>query len=284
MTGSILSFTAMAVAGRDMLAEMNTFELMLYRSFIGFGIVCLVIQLQGLGFSQVLSHAPLLHVKRNLFHFFGQNMWFAAVTMIPLAQLVALEMTNPIWVAVLAPFFLGEVLTRVRIIAALLGFTGILIVAQPGLEPVNLGHAAALMAAIGFAMNTIYTKQIMQRDSVNCVLFWMTLSQGVMALFLSLPGGIPWPATETVPSVIVVAATGLSAHFCLTSALRNAPATIVAPMEFMRLPTMATAGFLIYGESIRVSVFVGAALIAYGILLNVNRESRTARAARQPKK
>lgn len=277
MLGAILSFTAMAVAGRDMLLEMNTFELMLYRSAIGFCLVCLFIHFQGRGFAQVIPGAPLLHVKRNLFHFFGQNLWFLAVSLIPLAQLVALEMTNPIWVAMLAPLFLGELLTRTKIMAAVLGFVGILIVAQPGIEPVNIGHAAGLAAAIGFAMNTIYTKQIMQRDSVNCVLFWMTLSQAAMALVLSLPGGIPWPATETLPSVLVIAATGLTAHFCLTSALRNAPATIVAPMEFMRLPTMAVAGYLIYSEQLRLSVFLGAALIAFGILMNINNESRSNR-------
>ena len=75
------------------------------------------------------------HLVRNLFHYTGQNLWFYAVVLIPLSQLVALEFTNPIWVALLAPFLLGERLTRVRILAALIGFIGVVIVAEPGGRP-----------------------------------------------------------------------------------------------------------------------------------------------------
>ena len=132
-----------------------------------------------------------LHLTRNLFHYTGQNLWFFAVALIPLSQLVALEFTNPIWVALLAPLLLGEALTRTRLFAALIGFVGVVIVAQPGRAPLEAGHFAALAAAVCFALNTIFTRQIMHFDRVLCVLFWMTLLQGTASLALSLPGGIP---------------------------------------------------------------------------------------------
>ena len=68
---------------------------------------------------------------RNIFHFTGQNLWFWAITVIPLAQVFALEFTAPLWVALIAPFVLGERMTRARALAAGLGFVGILIVARP---------------------------------------------------------------------------------------------------------------------------------------------------------
>ena len=105
----------MAVAGREIQVEMNTFELMLYRSAIGFVIVLLALPRSRGGFAQVRTPHLGLHLDRNLFHYTGQNLWFYAVALIPLSQLVALEFTNPIWVALLAPFLLGERLTRVRI-------------------------------------------------------------------------------------------------------------------------------------------------------------------------
>ena len=83
--------------------------------------------------------------------------------------------------------------------AALLGFVGVLIVAQPGSTTLGPGHAAALIAAVCFALNTIFTKQIMRHDSVLCVIFWMTLLQGLASLLLSLPGGIPAPSAATAP-------------------------------------------------------------------------------------
>ena len=274
MLGAAASFAMMAVAGRAIQVEMNTFELMLYRSFIGFAAVVAFLVLRGKGFASVHSARPWLHVKRNLFHFTGQNLWFYAVMLIPLGQLAALEFTNPIWVALLAPLLLGERLTRTRLLAVLAGFAGIVVVAQPGSAPIGIGHVTALAAAVGFALNTIYTRQIMSYDSVICVLFWMTLSQGVMSLVLSLPGGIPAPTVATAPWLLIIGLTGISAHYALTSALNHAPASVVAPMEYFRLPVMAALGVTLYNEPLSGMVFVGAALIISGNLINLRVETR----------
>jgi drug/metabolite transporter (DMT)-like permease len=274
MMGAVVSFVAMAVAGREVQSEMNTFELMLYRSAIGFAVAAAAIAASSRGFAQVRSERFRLHLVRNLFHYTGQNLWFFAVMLIPLSQLVALEFTNPIWVALLAPLLLSEPLTRARVFGALLGFLGVLVVAQPGQAPFEVGHAAALAAAVCFALNTIYTKQIMRYDSVLCVIFWMTLMQGVASLVLSLPGGIPVPSAAVAPWILVVGITGLSAHYALTSALGYAPASVVAPMEFIRLPLIALVGMWVYGEPLRLAVFLGAALIVAGNLINLYAESR----------
>jgi drug/metabolite transporter (DMT)-like permease len=253
---------------------MNTFELMLYRSAIGFFAVAAILPWTAGGFAQVRSRHPWLHVRRNLFHYTGQNLWFFAVMLIPLSQLVALEFTNPIWVALLAPFLLGEAMTRARLAGALLGFLGDLVVAEPGVTPIGVVHAAGLIAAVCFALNTIFTKGIMRHDSVLCVIFWMTLMQGVASLLLSLPGGIPIPSAAMLPWALVVGVTGLTAHYSLTSALGHAPASIVAPMEFIRLPLIALVGMWLYDEPLRLTIFAGAALIIAGNLLNLRAETR----------
>ncbi len=274
MVGAVASFAVMAVAGRTVQVEMNTFELMLYRSFVGFAVVVAVLATRRGGFALVRSAHPWLHVKRNVLHYAGQNLWFYAVMLIPLSQLAALEFTNPIWVALLAPFLLGEALTRTRVLAAVMGFAGILVVAQPGSADLGPGHLAALTAAVFFALNTIYTRQIMAFDSVLCVLFWMTLSQGLMSLVLSLPGGIPAPTLALAPWLLLVGLTGVSAHYALTSALGHAPASIVAPMEYIRLPVMAVIGATLYDEPLSGAVFAGAALIIAGNLINLRAEAR----------
>jgi drug/metabolite transporter (DMT)-like permease len=274
MMGAVFSFTLMAVAGRALLTGMNTFELMLYRSVIGLAIVATLIATRPGGFELVRSQRFGLHLVRNAFHYTGQNLWFYAVAAIPLSQLVALEFTNPIWVALLAPLLLGERLTRTRVVAALIGFVGILIVAQPGVAPFERGHVAALAAAVCFALNTIFTRQIMGHDSVLCVLFWMTLLQGLASLVLSLPGGIPVPGLSALPWILVVGLTGLAAHYSLTSALGFAPASIVAPMEFIRLPVISLVGVWLYGEQLSPTVFAGAALIVAGNLVNLRAETR----------
>jgi drug/metabolite transporter (DMT)-like permease len=268
MLGAIASFTLMAVAGRAVQAEMNSFELMAWRSAIGLSIIAAISGRKG--FSQVQTAVPWLHVKRNVFHFAGQNLWFTGLMLIPLGQLVALEFTNPIWVALLAPLLLGERFTPRRALVAVLGFAGVLIVARPGVAPLEWGHAAALGAAFGFALNTIYTRRLMAHDSVLCVLFWMTLSQAAMGALLGAPGGIPLPTLATLPWLLVVGVTGLSAHYSLTSALRHAPATIVAPMEFLRLPAVAIVGALVYSEPLMLSVFAGGAVILAANVVNLS--------------
>ena len=269
MWGAIASFSLMAVAGREAQAVLHSFELMAWRSAIGLVIVAVVIATTTRGFAQIRTRRPGLHLQRNILHFMGQNAWFWALTMIPLAQLFALEFTSPIWVALLASVLLGEALTRRRLLAVGLGFLGLLIVARPGLEPLNLGHAAALLAALGFACNTIWTKRIMAYDSVLCVLFWMSALQMVFGLVISAPLGMTWPPLTIWPWVVLTALTGLTAHYSLTSALSLAPAGIVAPMEFLRLPMIALVGAMFYGEPLVIWVLVGALVILAGNLINL---------------
>jgi len=199
------------------------------------------------------------------------------VFVIPLSQLVALEFTNPLWVALLAPFLLSEKMTPIRLLSAAIGFIGVLIVARPGYAPFELGHLAGLGAAVGFALNTIFTKRIMGTDTVLCVLFWMTLLQMIASLVISLPGGVTIPSTALIPWVALIGIAGLTAHYSLTSALGAAPATIVAPLEFIRLPVIATLGMLIYDEPLLLTVFIGAVIIMGGNLLNIYTEARRVR-------
>lgn len=267
--GAIASFAMMAVAGRVIQEEFNTFQLMAWRSAVGLAIVIVLLWFSRRGFAQVRTRKPWLHVWRNIFHFTGQNAWFFALTMIPLSQLVALEFSNPVWVALLAPLVLGERLTRRKLIAVALGFAGVLIVAQPGAQPLNIGHAAGLLAAFGFALNTLWTKRIMSYDTVLCVLFWMTLSQTVMGLVLGLPGGFPWPSAGMLPWLLIVGVSGLTAHFSLTTALSHAPASLVAPMEFLRLPVLSVLGMILYAEPLLIAVFLGGGVILAANLVNM---------------
>ena len=131
MLGAVVAFTSMAVAGREMAHELDTFEIMLYRSLLGIVIVLGVAKWAGT-LGEINRRHMKLHVLRNLSHFTGQNLWFYAIALIPFAQLAAFEFSTPLWVAILAPVFLTERMTKTRIIAALIGFVGILLVAKPG--------------------------------------------------------------------------------------------------------------------------------------------------------
>ncbi len=273
---AIVSFTTMAVSARAVQIEMTTFEMMFWRSLLGWALIVAIVLALGRGWqggvARVRPHNLRLHGLRAVVHFTGQNLWFYALMLIPLAQLVALEFTMPIWVAALAPLLLGEKFTIRRVIVAALGLAGVLSISQPGTQALNIGHLAAIGAALFFALNLIATRAIMRWDGVICVLFWMTGFQTLLSLPLALVwGGLGWPSADLWPWLMLVALTGLSAHYALTSALGLAPATTVAPMEFLRLPVVALVGVWLYAEPLEWAVFGGGALILLANWVNLRR-------------
>lgn len=277
MTGAIAAFSSMAVAGRMVTLELDTFELMLYRSLIGIGIVIGVARLAG-RLGEVSTQKLGLHLIRNISHFTGQNLWFWAIATIPLAQVFALEFTSPLWVAVLAPLILGERLTRARALAAAVGFVGIVIVARPNPAALEPGALAALAAAIGFAGSAMFTKRLTDSQSVVSILFWLTVMQAGMALVCAgIDGQIALPSAAAWLPLAVIGVAGLTAHFCLTSALMVAPAIIVMPLDFLRLPVIAVVGMALYGEALDWVVFAGAGVILAANFINLRTELRPRR-------
>ncbi len=274
MTGCIASFSAMAVAGREVSYELDTFEIMMYRSLFGAVIVIAVGALTG-SLRQINRENLRLHALRNVFHFTGQNLWFYAVTVIPLAQVFALEFTTPLWVIVLSPLILGEKLTPMRGLAAVMGFTGILIVARPDMQGINTGVITAASCAIFFALTIMLTKKLTRTQSITCILFYLTTMQLVLGVIAAgYDGDIAIPTLTSLPFVILIGAAGLIAHYCMTNALALAPATVVVPIDFVRLPVIAVIGMLLYNEALDIWVFAGAAIIFTGNYLNIWSETR----------
>ena len=273
MIGAIISFTSMAVAGRAISGQLDTFEIMLYRSIMGFGIVLAVAKSVGTLSEIDLKHFRL-HLLRNIFHFIGQSLWFFALPLIPLAQLFALEFTSPIWVLLLAPFFLGEGLTLRKIAIAALGFIGVLIVARPEIGAVNIGIIAATCAAIGFAGAAILTRKLTVQNSLTKILFFLTGLQIIFGLLCAgYDGDIALPSVAAAPWLILIGAAGLAAHFCMTKSLSLAPASLVMPVDFARLPLIAVIGVVFYGESLDFYLVLGAALILAANYLNLKRQA-----------
>ena len=269
MTGAIASFVAMAVAGRAVSFQLDTFEIMLFRSFIGFLLVLGFILVRGEGKNITRRHMGV-HVVRNLFHFSGQNLWFFALTVIPLAQVFALEFTTPLWILILSPLILGERLSRKKISVGLIGFGGALLVAQPAMSGLSLGVISAALAAVGFAGSIVLTKKLTQSETILTVLFYMTLFQLCFGIICAgYDGDIALPSAQNLPWVILIACAGLAAHFSLTVALSLAPATLIAPIDFIRLPAIVVIGFVFYSEPVDALVILGAGIIFAANYVNI---------------
>jgi drug/metabolite transporter (DMT)-like permease len=273
MAVALASFTLVAITGRIAGRGVDTMHLMFYRSIIALIIVCTLIAFSPTGFRQIATARFELHAIRNSIHFIAQFSWLSALMIMPLAQLFAIEFTAPLWVAVLAPLLLSERLTVTRIIAAVIGFAGILVILRPGSVALSAGSVFALIAAIGFAGAMISTKQLVRRDSIFCVLFHMSWMQ-LLVSGIALIGNFTVPNKEAFIGIFGVACAGMMAHYALSRAFTHADAIIVAPMDFLRLPLIMVVGVVLYGEPVEPMILVGGSIVIVANLINVLGERR----------
>lgn len=287
MVGALVSFTVMAIAGRAAARGVDALQIAVWRTFIGFTILFVIVRAQGIAFGSLASQRPGLQVIRNLIHFTAQFCWLYALTRMTLAELTALEFTAPLWVALLAPFLLGERLTALRLGAAVLGFIGVLIVVRPGAIPLSEGAPFGMAAAIGFALSMITTKRLLASDNPVTILFWMQGLQVLIGLAIVFGGalvgygqGLVIPDLVTFGWLAAVGVLGLTAHYSLNKAFSYADAIIVAPMDFLRLPLIAAVGVAVYAEPIDLWVLGGGIIVIVANLLNIRGERRPASATR----
>jgi drug/metabolite transporter (DMT)-like permease len=278
MAGWLALMLVMAVAGREAMRELNVFELMEARSALGFLLLYPMIRANG-GFATIKTQRLALHAARNLIHYGAQLGWFYALTLIPIGQLVAIEFTMPIWTAILAAAFLGERMTSGKVMAILLGIIGVIIIVRPATGEINPGQLIALVAAVGFGISVALVKLLTRTESALAVIFWMLVVQSAAGLLPTLYVWT-WPSAHVWGWIVVIAICGTFSHYCFASALRYADATIVVPMDFLRVPLTATVGWLIYAERLDLLTVLGAMLILAGNLLNLKAsEPLPARAA-----
>lgn len=279
MSGALLSFMAMAVGGRELSAQLSTFQILFFRSLVGLVVISLLLRRAGWG--QVAGRPFGLHLLRNLAHFGGQFGWFYGLAFIPLAEVFAIEFTVPIWTALWAAVLLGERLSGPRLAAVGLGIAGLLIMLRPGSQSVHPAALAVLAGAVGYALSHTLTRRLALSDPPLVILFYMTVIQLPLGL---LPALATWttPAPALWPWLLVVGLSALSAHYCMARALALAPATVVVPMDFLRLPLIAVVGALVYGERLEWSVLAGAAVMLLGNWINISAERRRARRQARP--
>ena len=276
MLGCLVSFSFMAVGGREASAEISTSQLLLLRSIVGVVIVFVIafFSSQGIGFLK--TNILKLHGFRATAHFAGQFGWFYGIAFLPLAQVFAIEFTAPIWIALLAVLFLGERFSIQRVITILVGFTGVLIMLRPGVMEISSVTWIVVGAALAFAITHTTTKFLTRSEPTIRILFYMTLLQIPIGLAFSIPSWV-WPSSETLVWTSLIGVAALCAHMCLTKALSLADATVVTPLDFLRLPFIAVVGFALYAETVDLWFMVGAAVVFGANYINVMEANRRAR-------
>ena len=273
MTGTLLSFSAMAVSIRILAGKLNIFEILSIRSGVGLLMMLTLLGTRADLRPLVRPRRMPLNLLRNVIHFGAQYCWATALTLLPFATVFALEFITPAWTALLAVWLLSERLTPSRIGAVVLGLIGVVIILRPGLAAFNPMALWVLVATVGFAIVMITTKMLTATETSFAIIFWMSVIQFPLGLAGSdplFPFKLGW---WDIPAVLGIGIGGTSSHYCLSNAFKAGDATLVVPLDFLRVPLIALVGWAFFSEPLDIWVFVGGFVILTGLFWNVRVEA-----------
>ena len=277
MVGTLLSFSVMAVSIRELARSgFNIFEILAIRSGGSLVILLALLAVRPDLRVHALPRRMGLNTLRNTVHYASQYSWALSLTMLPLAMVFALEFTMPAWTALLAVWLLHERMTLSRLGVVVFGLIGVLVILRPGIADFNPAAFLVLAAAFGYAITMIATKKLTMTETTFGIVFWMAVLQFPLSLIGSDPSVYLHLDIRQALPLLGVAIAGLTSHYCLSNAFRAGDATLVVPLDFMRIPLIAVVGWVFYGEPLDLFVLLGALIIVGGVLWNLRAE--TARA------
>jgi drug/metabolite transporter (DMT)-like permease len=274
MVGALLSFSVMAVSIRELSrGGLSIFEILAIRS--GVALLILLVLLAARPELRVHTRPRRmgLNLLRNTVHYASQYAWALALTMLPLAMVFSLEFTMPGWTALLAVWLLHEKMTPSRFGVVVLGLIGVLVILRPGIASFNPAAFLVLGAAFGYAITMITTKKLTMTETTFGIIFWMSVIQLPLSLIGSDPAVFLHLEARHILPAIGVGIAGLTSHYCLSNAFRAGDATLVVPLDFMRIPLIAVVGWAFYGERLDIFVLLGALIIVAGVLWNLRAEA-----------
>ncbi|MGC1693988.1 MAG: DMT family transporter [Pseudolabrys sp.] len=274
MVGALLSFSAMAVSIRELSnGGLSIFEILAIRSGVALLVLLFLLAVRPQLRVHALPRRMGLNFLRNTVHYASQYAWALALTMLPLATVFALEFTMPGWTALLAVWLLHEKMTPSRFGVVVLGLIGVLVILRPGIASFNPAALLVLAAAVGYAITMITTKKLTMTETTFGIIFWMAVIQLPLSLIGSDPAVFFHLGTRHILPAIGVGIAGLTSHYCLSNAFRAGDATLVVPLDFMRIPLIAVVGWALYGERLDIFVLLGALIIITGVLWNLRAEA-----------
>ena len=270
MMGTLLCFTLMAVAARELSNEMHTVEILVFRNAIAVAVVAPFIL--GKGLARLKTRNIKLHLTRAVIQLGGQFSWIYGITLLPLAEVTALEFTVPLWTLILAVLFLGEIASRAKIIATAAGLIGVTVILRPGIEAVSPVALLVLAGAGCFAGSSVLVKYLTRTEDATMIVFYMNVLQ---LPIVTIPALFVWvhPSLADWPWIMAWGLAGLGAHYTMARGLHLADITLIFPLDFLRLPLIALVGWMFYAEALDPWTALGAVIIFAGNYHSVRKEA-----------
>lgn len=269
-----VGFTLTMIGVRKVTPELHVFEAVFFRCL--FGVIFMLPWVIKAGATGLNTQKPFLTITRGTLAYFVSCLYFVSATMIPLADMVSITFTRPIFGTIAAIIVLHEVSYGRRWIALFIGFIGMLIIIRPGFEALNLGILLALGGVAFQTANTIIMKFLTKYDQPDTIAFYHSL---IMIPISIMPAFIVWvpPTLEQWPWLIGIGLTGMMTQRAQSRAFAVADASFVLALSFLRLPIAAIIGLYVFNEVTESWVWVGATIICASSTYIANKEAAAAR-------
>ena len=276
MLAGDVSFAVMIMFVRALTDSLSALELAFWRAMIG-SLLMLPFMLRR-GIRGLRTTRMGTHALRSVVQYLGIALWFSAIAHINLSQGTALQFTVPLFTIAMAAVFLKERVDPFRWAITVAGFGGVLVVLRPWSAEIPPVAIVAIVSAAGYAAANVVTKDLQRTESSETIVFYMNVMHVPLAL---VPALFVWtgPSLADWPAVLGMSVAASLAHYCLAQGLGKAPASVVMPVDFMKLPLVAGFAWVVFGEPSSVWAWLGGTIIFGATWLLTRRETRRARAA-----
>ncbi len=272
-------FLALGDAVAKWLGETYTpVQIVFFRTLVAIPLILVIAHFNG-GLRTLGTRRPWVHLLRGLIATATMFSFILGLTLLPLAETTAIAFAAPLFIALLSVPLLGERVDPLPLIAAFVGFVGVLIVVRPGAAGFQVGALVVVIAAICYALLMITARLYGGREHLWAMVFYVTLVPLIVSALL-LP--LFWKPPQLVHWLGFISAgvLGVVAMSFITLAFKHAPASIAAPFDYTAMVWAVLLGWLIWGELPDTWVYVGTAVIIASGLLVAFHERRVSIKAR----
>jgi len=250
--------------------RLHSFQVAFFR--FAFGALTLVPFIMYYGIDTIKSSNPFVHVTRGVLLFFGITAWTYGLTITPVSTATVMSFSIPLFVLVMAVFFLSENILWQRWVVTIVGFIGIIITLKPHADDFNPHVLVFIVAAISFAALDVINKKFIVQESMISMLFY----SAIITALLSIPPAMYYWQTPTTQELCLVALLGASSNiilFFILKAFALVDATAVAPYRYLELGVSMIFGYLLFNEIPQSNVWYGAAILIPSTLFIIYSEN-----------
>lgn len=266
----IALFSLMDAAMKGLALALGAYNALLWRNLAGLGLSGAIYAVSRPGWPEPATLR--LHIWRGIVVAFMALLFFWSLTVLPLAEAIALSFIAPLIALYLAAVMLGETIGRGTIIASLLGIAGVIVimagrVSTQGHDAEALWGAAAVFgSAVLFAYNLVLARRQAQIAGPQEIAFFQTATV-LATLALAAPWLAIWPAAHQWPLLIGTAALAILSLLLMSWAYARAEAQVLIPVEYTAFVWAALFGWVFFDEPVTWAVLFGTALIVSGCLI-----------------